>query len=224
MIADIHSNLAAFKAILKDMPRVDKIICAGDLVGYAAEPNEVIELARRKKILSVLGNHDYSSATRDVGRHNSIAAQAIVWTFKNLDDDNKKHLKNLPKKLDLKIGGEKIFVVHGSPRDFLFDYVFPDMPNRALLDLVKHVDADIIVLGHTHIPMKRVIQGKLVINPGSVGQPRNRDPKASYMVLKIDGDLEVEHRKVDYEIKKTAEKIKSAGLPEELAVRLYFGW
>ena len=224
VIADIHSNLAALKAVLKDMPRVDKIICAGDLVGYAAEPNEVVELAQRKKILSVLGDHDNSSSIGDVKRYDSIAAQAITWTFENLEEGNKKHLRNLPRKLDLKIGGGRILVVHGSPRDPLFDCVFPDISNHALLDLVKGVDADIVVLGHTHIPMKRVIHGKLIINPGSVGQPRDRDPRASYMVLRINGDMEVEHKKVDYEINETAEKIKSAGLPEELAVRLYFGW
>ena len=224
IMADPHSNLAAFQAVLKHMPKVDELVCAGDLVGYGAEPNEVIDLARKKGIQTVLGNHDYSAITRDVAGFNPFAAKAALWTAKNLRDDNVKYLRGLQEELRLTCGGKRIYVVHGSPRDPLFEYVFPDLPNRELLELMRNVEADVIVLGHTHVPMQRIIQGKLILNPGGVGQPRDRDPRASYMLLTIDGEISVEHERVEYDVEQTAKKIEAAGLPSELATRLYFGW
>jgi len=224
IMADPHSNLAAFQAVLKHMPKVDELVCAGDLVGYGAEPNEVIDLARKKGIQTVLGNHDYSAITRDVAGFNPFAAKAALWTAKNLRDDNVKYLRGLQEELRLTCGGKRIYVVHGSPRDPLFEYVFPDLPNRELLELMRNVEADVIVLGHTHVPMQRVIHGKLILNPGGVGQPRDRDPRASYMLLTIDGEISVEHERVEYDVEQTAKKIEAAGLPSELATRLYFGW
>jgi len=224
IMADPHSNLAAFQAVLKHMPQVDELVCAGDLVGYGAEPNEVIDLARKKGIQTVLGNHDYSAITRDVAGFNPFAAKAALWTAKNLRDDNVKYLRGLQEELRLTCGGKRIYVVHGSPRDPLFEYVFPDLPNRELLELMRNVEADVIVLGHTHVPMQRVIHGKLILNPGGVGQPRDRDPRASYMLLTIDGEISVEHERVEYDVAQTAKKIEAVGLPSELATRLYFGW
>ncbi len=223
LVADPHSNLAAFKAVLDDMPRVDQIICVGDLVGYAAEPNEVVTLARSKRIKVVMGNHDYAAVTRDVRGFNPIAAQAALWTADNLSEENLKFLSNLPTHLKLTLK-QKLYVVHGSPRDPINEYVFPDYPNQELAKIVEGVDAEVVVLGHTHVPMKRMIMGKLIVNPGSVGQPRDRDPRASYGVLKLGEEIEVSYRRVGYDIEDTAKKIKAAGLPEELAARLFFGW
>ncbi|HDI12594.1 MAG TPA: metallophosphoesterase [Hadesarchaea archaeon] len=224
LIADVHSNLQAFRAVLEDMPKLDRIICAGDLVGYATEPNEVVNLAKSKRLLAVMGNHDYAALTRDVRGFNPIAAEAAVWTADKLTPENVKFLSNLPDRLELKLGGYRIYVVHGSPRNPLGEYVFPEIPNHELARIVQDLDADVIVLGHTHVPMKRMILGKLVINPGGVGQPRDRDPRASYAILTIGKKIEVDHRRVEYDPRKTAEKIKAAGLPEELAARLFFGW
>ena len=223
LIADPHSNLAAFKAVIEDMPRVGQIICVGDLVGYAAEPNEVVNLAKSKRIKVVMGNHDYAAVTRDVRGFNPIAAQAALWTADNLSEENLKFLSNLPTHLKLSLK-QKLYVVHGSPRDPINEYVFPDYPNRELAQIVEGVDAEVVVLGHTHVPMKRMIVGKLIVNPGSVGQPRDRDPRASYVVLTLGKEIEVSHRRVEYDIEDTARKIKAAGLPEELATRLLFGW
>lgn len=224
VIADPHSNLAALKAVLKSMPKVDELICAGDLVGYGAEPNEVVELARAEGMRVVLGNHDYGAVTRDVSGFNPYATKAVLWTANNLSEDNSGYLRSLPERLKLTLGGRRIYVVHGSPRDPVFEYVFPDLPNRELLELTRDVEADVIVLGHTHVPMQRVIQGKLIINPGGVGQPRDRDPRASYMLLTLDDEVSVKHERVDYDIDRAARKIEAAGLPIELATRLYFGW
>ncbi len=224
VIADIHSNLAAFQAVLKHMPRCDVTLCAGDLVGYCAEPNEVVDLAKSKNMKVILGNHDYGAITSDIAGLNPIAARAVLWTADKLSGENAKYLRNLPEQLKLTCGAKKVVVIHGSPRDPLFEYVFPDISNRELFKLVRDVDADILILGHTHVPMMRVIQNKLVINPGSVGQPRDRDPRASYVVLTVDDEVDVKHERVGYDVEKTVEKIRAAGLHEELATRLYFGW
>lgn len=224
LIADPHSNLAALEAVLKGMPRVDKLICVGDLVGYAAEPNEVVKLARAKRMQTVMGNHDYAAVTRDVRGFNPFAAQAALWNAEHLHRENLEYLSNLPTRLKLTYGKQRLYVVHGSPRDPLNEYIFPDTPNRVLAELVRDLDADIIMLGHTHIPMERVIFGKLVINPGGVGQPRDRDPRASYAILNLGKEVKVSFHRVDYDVKITAEKLETAGLPSELATRLFFGW
>ena len=224
LIADPHSNLAALKAVLKEMPRVDELICVGDLVGYAAEPNEVVALARAKRMRVVMGNHDYAAVTRNVLGFNPLAAQAALWTAEHLQKENLEYLSNLPTHLELTFGKQRLYVVHGSPRDPLNEYIFPDTPNRVLAELVRDLDANIVALGHTHMPMERVIFGKLVINPGGVGQPRDRDPRASYVVLNLDEEVKASFYRVDYDMKITAEKIEAAGLPSELATRLFFGW
>lgn len=224
MISDLHSNLAAFRAVLSEMPKVDLIICAGDLVGYGAEPNEVVRLARSKGIQAVMGNHDYAAVTRDVRGMNDRAAAAALWTADKLTRENLEYLASLPTHFEFKAEGQRIYVVHGSPRDPLGEYVFPDFSNKDMAEVVKGVEADIVVLGHTHIPMERMVLGKIVLNPGGVGQPRDRDPRASYAVLTLGKELKACFQRVNYDIKAAAEKIKAAGLPEELATRLFFGW
>jgi putative phosphoesterase len=224
VISDIHSNLEAFKAVLNDMPRVDMILCAGDLVGYGAEPNEVVRLASSRKVRSVMGNHDYASISGDTTWFNPVAAQAVEWTRSRMNPEAKRLISSLPTRLELKLSGWRVYVVHGSPRDPLNEYLFPDVPNRELADATRGADADVVILGHTHVPMRRMILGKLVINPGGVGQPRDRDPRASYVIMKLGSEIEVENRRVEYDFRATAEKIKKAGLPEELGTRLFFGW
>ena len=224
LISDIHSNLAALEAVLNDMPKVDRVICAGDLVGYGAEPNEVVELVRSKGIQVVMGNHDYAVMTKDVSDLKSVAAEAALWTSRKLSPENIHYLSTLPTQLRLKVGKSRLYVVHGSPRDNLGEYIFPDISNQELSQLIGELEEDIIILGHTHRPMKRMILGKLVVNPGGVGQPRDRNPKAGYAVLAIDGDVDAEIKRVEYDIESTAKKIMAAGLPEELADRLFFGW
>jgi putative phosphoesterase len=223
LISDLHSNLAAIKAVLEDMPRVDKIICVGDLVGYGAEPNEVVDLVRSKCIQAVMGDHDHAALTCDVRGFNSSAAKAALWTAEKLSGENLKFLSNLPTHLRLDIK-QRVYVVHGSPRDPLKGFISRDQPNRELAGIIEGVGADVVVFGHTHVPMKRMVMGKLIVNPGSVGQPRDRDPRASYAVLTIGKDVEVSHSRVDYDIEGTAAKMRAAGLPEELAARLFFGW
>lgn len=224
ILSDVHSNLAALRAVLDDMPEVDEILCAGDVVGYAAEPNEVIQLLKEVGARCVMGNHDHACLYRRITGMNELAATAVFWTNKRLTGESISFLRSLPERLELKLSGHKIFMVHGSPRDPLWEYVFPDISNSMLFELMKGVDADLVILGHTHVPMQRMILGKLVLNPGGVGQPRDYDPRASYLLLELGEEPSVEFRRVKYDIDATAEKIREAGLPEELAARLYFGW
>jgi diadenosine tetraphosphatase ApaH/serine/threonine PP2A family protein phosphatase len=154
---------------------------------------------------------------------NSSAAKAALWTAEKLSGENLKFLSNLPTHLRLDIK-QRVYVVHGSPRDPLKGFISRDQPNRELAGIIEGVGADVVVFGHTHVPMKRMVMGKLIVNPGSVGQPRDRDPRASYAVLTIGKDVEVSHSRVDYDIERTAAKMRAAGLPEELAARLFFGW
>lgn len=224
VIADPHANLNALEAVLDDMPRVDRVICAGDLVGYGPQPNEVIDLVRSKDILSVLGNHDYAVATKDFSSLSKLATEGARWTREVLDDENLNFLKNLPEKTEIEAEGYEVFMAHGTPRNPLEEYLYPGTSNRALVKMTQEVDTDVIVLGHTHIPLEQKIQGKLVINPGAIGQPRDRNPKAGYMILKLGRKMELIRERVSYDFEKTEQKIKDAGLPEKFGARLHFGW
>jgi putative phosphoesterase len=224
LISDLHSNLAALRAVLRDLPRVERVVCVGDLVGYCAEPNEVIRLVRRKKIEGVGGDHDHAAVTGNPWGLNRVAAEVALWTHRRLTGEGLEYLKALPERLETELGGRRLLVVHGSPRDPLGGRVPPESTSRELAEAVGDAEADVIVFGHTHQPMKRMIFGKLLVNPGSVGQPRDRDPKASYAVLRLGEEVGVDFRRVEYDVENTARVMRANGLPEELAARLFFGW
>lgn len=224
IIADPHANLNALEAVFEDMPEVDKIICAGDLVGFGPHPNEVIEAMKKKNVLCVQGNHDHAVINKKVGSFDEETAKAIKWTWKNLKKENLNYLKKIRKKTKINEEGYEIFMTHGTPRNPLKESLFPGASKRALVNMTQGVNADIIVLGHTHVPLEQTIQGKLIVNPGGVGQPRDRNPDASYMVLKLGNEKELTHSRVSYDIDATAQEIKNVGLPEKLAIRLHFGW
>ncbi len=224
IIADPHSNAEAMKTVLEDIPDVDRIICAGDLVGYGPEPNEVVKITKSRDILTVLGNHDDAVIRGKFNPFDELVAEADKWTQKQLTSDNMNYLKNLNKTEEIDEEENKIFIAHGTPRKPLKEYLYPGTTNRALIKMTQNTTADIIVLGHTHVPLETTIQGKLIINPGSIGQPRDREPKASYMVLELGKSKEVTHERVSYDIDSVENKIKEAGLPEKFATRLHFGW
>ena len=223
VISDIHSNLDAFKVVLKEIRQlgINDIYCCGDIVGYGAEPNECVELVRKNEIISVKGNHDISCVNlQDKELFNQFGRVAIEWSSKKLTEENKQFLFNLPKHLKLK----KIYLVHGSPINPIWEYVLPDASKSYLKRLIKETkqDIDVLIMGHTHIPFIKEIKDKLIINPGAVGQPRDNNPKASFCILDAK-TKKTEIKRVEYNIKKTAEKIKKAGLPEFLAERLFKG-
>ncbi|MFP4005479.1 MAG: metallophosphoesterase family protein [Candidatus Hadarchaeia archaeon] len=224
IIADIHSNLNALDAVLNDMPKTDKIVCAGDLVGYGPQPNEVLDRMKSQNILSVTGNHDYAITKKNFEMLEEIGRKAAEWTFKELSEENLEYLRKLENKKVLNESGYEIFICHGTPRNPLKEYLSPSASNRTTLKMTQNVNSDVIILGHTHVPLNRTLQGKMIINPGSVGQPRDRNPNASYAILELSEKKEITQKRVEYDTKKTAEKIKEAGLPEKLSNRLHFGW
>lgn len=225
LLADIHANLEAFQAVLDDIKKqaIDEILCAGDLINYSANPNETLELVKQNEIVSCLGNHDANAISPvELTQFPPEAQKSLLWTSKQLTNSSKEMLSKLPKTINLNLDGRNIFLVHGSPKNFLWDYVFPNTSENILEDFLNQVKTDILVLGHTHIPMIRRIKGKLVINPGSVGQPRDFRPEASYCILET-LNLRASIIKVPYDINKAALKIISAQLPRYFADRLFTG-
>lgn len=233
-VSDIHSNLEALDSVMKDIERqsVDEVYCLGDLVGYGPNPNEVVEIIRKKNIITVMGNYDDAigyekdscGCAYNPGRETEVGDESISWTIKNTTVENKEFLKNLPHRLSLEIEGVKILLVHGSPINYLLEYVKPSTSAERLKMLVKNVEEDIIINGHTHLIMAKHLYGKTILNPGSVGRTKNGKPGATYLILNVDnGVYWYEFRFVEYDVKTTVEKIIKAGLPVELATVLALG-
>jgi predicted phosphodiesterase len=244
LIADIHSNLDALKAVLDEVERLKcgTIICLGDIVGYGAEPNECVQLLREKSVTSVNGNHDKAACgIREPYNFNPTAREAALWTRDVLTEENRGYLKNLPEKVDY---GDFI-AVHGAVSD-------PDKYILSVYEAESEFElfggAALCFFGHTHVravyafrdgsaceaagvkvkPDKNALRldmdkdTKYLINPGSVGQPRDRDPRASYLVYERGSG--VEFRRVEYDIESAQNKILEAGLSKALAQRLKYGY
>jgi len=224
-ISDIHSNIEALSAVMEDIKsqRIEKIICCGDIVGYNANPNECCFTIKSLGIKTVMGNHDFAgSSLKDLNKFNDYAKASLEWTNKVLKKEYKEFLLKLPKTYKEKIGEFDLFVVHGSPSDPLYEYVFPQTSDYDLKNFLEKTKSDIIVVGHTHIPFVKRYGRKLFINCGSVGQPRDSDPRACYCIIDFE-TLRVELRKVKYDIDSAAKKVITSGLPRYLAERLYLG-
>ncbi len=221
IIADVHANLPALDAVLA-RERADHILFAGDAVGYGPHPNEVVEVLRSLKAVSVMGNHDYAVLTGRTEWFNPLAAWAIEWTQRTLKKENREWLAGLRTTERIVAEGKILQIVHGSPRDPLFEYVFPDTDPRTLRSFLKQTGADILVLGHTHVPFIFEWRGRYVVNPGSVGQPRDGDPRASYVVIDTE-TWRIRLRRVKYDVERTVKDMQREGFPEPLWRRLYEG-
>ena len=239
ILSDIHGNLEAFEAVLKDLSRTDiqKPIFLGDIVGYGPNPEECITLLREKFVVMIAGNHDWAVAGKtEIDTFNSIARHAIEWTSAHLSPDDKKFLSELP----LKKEEEGLTFVHASPLNPQ-DWVYIFSGNEALRNL-RAAKNDLCFVGHSHIPAvfvltefgelffsknfsEIVLEGKmrLLINVGSVGQPRDGSALASYGILDMKKRV-FYLRRVRYSVETTQKKIVAAGLPSILAERLSRGW
>ena len=225
VISDIHSNNDALTAVLETIRDYDALICLGDLVGYGAEPNEVVETIRMMKPQVIIaGNHDYATVTGDTSDFVHHAVKAIEWTRKRLTTENMKYLSNLPYSSTFVANQVTLKAYHGSPRDPLNEYIYPGIPSFILKNLLEMAETNILLLGHTHIAFDARIDTKLLINPGGVGQPRDGDPRASYAIIEIaQGRISYVTRRVKYDIDSAASKILQSSLPVFLADRLYAG-
>lgn len=233
-ISDVHANLEALEAVLKDIDSrgIEEIYCLGDLVGYGPNPNEVIDLIRTRNIPTVCGNYDDAvgfekescGCAYNPGRETEVGDESIRWTIQNTTDENKAFLRSLPKRMTISIENVSVLLVHGSPLNHLLEYVKPSTAPERLKLLLRDVREDIVVNGHTHLGMARHLMGKTILNPGSVGRTKDGVPGATYLILYVDGEVFwYEFTLVKYDVKRTVEKIVKSGLPIELGTVLALG-
>jgi predicted phosphodiesterase len=239
VLSDIHANLPALEAVAADLPSVDEVWVLGDTVGYGPQPNEVIATLQSMGARSVLGNHDGAAiGTVDVSYFNTDARAAIEWTAKILDANARSYIAALP---EVRADGE-LTAVHGSPRDPIWEYITGPAIVEANLG---SYETRLCLFGHTHLPVAfRAIDGgidatiglpgsearlgseRAMLNPGSVGQPRDGMRDAAYAVLELNesaGDDAFEFRRIAYDIDRTQRLMREAGLPMRLTERLGYG-
>jgi putative phosphoesterase len=223
VISDIHSNLEALQEVLSRVEGME-VYCLGDVVGYGANPNEVVEALREREVLTLMGNHDYAAVTGETGMFNARAAMAAKWTAKALTAPNLAYLRSLPRERRLRLGDAEGYVTHGSPDDTMWEYVDPRTHWQLFSHYLERLRVRFVGLGHTHVPFVSDEAGGTVFNPGSVGQPRDGDRRASYAVVSVvGGAVKVDGLRVEYDWEAAASKIRAAGLPEQLADRLRWG-
>jgi predicted phosphodiesterase len=242
IISDIHANLAALDAVLADIDRrgdVDVIYHAGDLVGYSAEPNEVVERLHERAIAGVAGNYDSTVATAyahcgcrsESPRQEELAELSYRYTLGETTAETKRYLGGLPFSLDLRplgghLHGPRLVIVHGTPT-LNTVYWTEDRTDEFCLKMARHValePGDVIAFGHTHKPWHRLVEGIHFINTGSVGRPKDGHWQAGYVLLDFGGaQTHVQHVRVPYHIERTIAGVRAAGLPEEFVEFLRSG-
>ncbi|MBN2253387.1 MAG: metallophosphoesterase family protein [Kosmotogaceae bacterium] len=232
--SDIHGNLEALEAVLKDIEsqNIDRSYCLGDLVGYGPQPEEVVQKIHDLKIPTIMGNYDDAIGNEkescgceySPGRETEVGDESINWTITNTSDASKEFLRALPHTLEFVEEGVKFLLVHGSPIDHLLEYIRPDTSSERIHEVLERVKADVVVNGHTHLPMVRWAMGKLVFNDGSVGRPKDGNPEACYLIIDVvQQSISYEFRRIEYDVKSSIERMIEVGLPPELALVLALG-
>jgi len=228
--SDIHGNRHALEAVLAeiDATGVDLLVCGGDLVGYGAFPDEVVEMLRNRKIPTIMGNYDdgvgfekpeCGCAYKDPAMA-ALGLESLAWTQRKVTAENKAYLRGLLGRLEFTAHGRKVLAVHGSPRK-INEYLYADRPEDSLARLFASEGADIILCGHTHLPYVRKIGEGLLVNAGSIGKPKDGDPRAGYAMVTItENGVEAELRRVAYDVEAAARAVEESGLPREFAAML----
>ena len=252
LFSDIHSNLPALDAFFEDLDsrEIDSVYCLGDLVGYNIWPNEVVDQIRKRKIPTIAGNYDFG-----LGRNSNECGCAykteedkangkisIALTNELITDDNRSYLRELPAHLrvEFQLNDKKLdlLMVHGSPRK-INEYLFEDRTDESLLRIMEDANADIMCFGHTHKPYHRILNSgteddphyRHAINLGSIGKPKDGDPRGGYVLLTLDensGILEKESIKAEfirfeYDVEKAAKAVEESRLPNAYAENLRNG-
>jgi len=235
IFGDIHGNIGALEAVFEDMddrelesPRY----CLGDLVGYGVYPNEVVEFVREREIPTIEGNYDQGvgNDSDDCGcayqteEERQRGDESIAWTNEEITEENRVFLRELDRQIELGLGDLRVVLVHGSPRR-VNEYLYEDRPESSFERLLDSVEADVLVCGHTHLPYHKTLpSGRHVVNAGSVGKPKDDDPRACYVVLSADGtDLDVAFHRVEYDVEAMATAIKQSEMPSAFADMLRHG-
>ncbi|MDP9320636.1 MAG: metallophosphatase family protein [Chloroflexota bacterium] len=218
LLSDIHANLVALEAVLEELPAVEAIWVMGDTVGYGPDPADTLALLRERRATLVAGNHDRAVATGEGLQLFNAAARTAAERHRSwLGAADRDALAALPLTLE---PASSYAICHGSPRDPLWEYVFDA---RTAAVAMAGLPGTRCCVGHTHVAATfRTPGGKLMINPGSVGQPRDGDPRAAYALLDVIG-ASVDFRRVEYDISETQRRMRGLKLPEMLADRLAFG-
>jgi putative phosphoesterase len=231
VITDIHANLPALQAALAriDELGIADIYCGGDLVGYGPHPNEVCALIQECAIPTIYGNYDYAIARdlEDCGcayvtpHDRELGQQSVNWTLANTDQRSKDFMRDLPFDLHFDLGAQKVHLVHGSPRK-VNEYLFEDKPASLYERLAAAETDDVLVFGHTHKPWVHDFGGMRFINCGSVGKPKDGDPRGAFAVLEATpGEVRATIERVAYDADAVAAEVRDAvGLPDEFAEKL----
>jgi predicted phosphodiesterase len=247
VISDIHANRAALEAVLEDAEQIgfDVVWCLGDIVGYGPEPDwcvaRVHTLGAAYGLKALVGNHDWAVLERmELDDFNPEAARTVMWTRRNLSVESLAWLNDLPK--DPILAEERFMLAHGSPRDSVWEYILDPFVAG---DNFREEKFTFCLVGHTHVPgiytlpdgqstvrVRKPVNGealllpddgRAILNPGSVGQPRDGDPRSAYAILDTAKGMWLP-RRVSYAIEITQAHMRDAGLPERLITRLSFGW
>jgi putative phosphoesterase len=230
VITDIHANLPALEAVLEaiEPTNVDAVYCGGDLVGYGPHPNEVCRLIEERAIPTIYGNYDYAigrdledcgCAYRDP-HERELGQLSVAWTLEHTDRRSKEFMRGLPFDLRFQLGGRRVRLVHGSPRK-VNEYLFAEKPVRTFERIAAGADCDVLVFGHTHQPWVAEYGRVLFVNCGSVGKPKDGDPRAAFALLEFDkGELVADIDRVEYDVAVVAREVERAGLPGEYAHKL----
>ena len=237
IFSDVHSNIEAFQFVLKEIEKlnIDQRLFLGDIVGYGANPNEAIDMLKSSADIILAGNHDYAAVDMtDITYFNPHAKEAILWTKEILKQDHKEYLKKLPVTMVV----DNITLAHSSPKEpLMWHYIINTFDAMENLD---YFNTPLCFIGHSHYPaiiesdasgrintpkdkiIKLNSNSKYIINDGSVGQPRDRNPDASFIVYDS-SNMTIEFKRVPYDIKSAQEKMRREGLPEYLIDRLTHG-
>ncbi len=254
ILSDIHANLPALEAVLADLDarrrrgEVDTVYCLGDLVGYGTWPNEVVALIRERGIPTIAGNYDEGVGldSDDCGcayktpADEARGARSIAWTNQTVTGETRRYLRSLPRHIRITLEAPRrkdaeaiqLLMVHGSPRR-TNEYLFEDRPDSSFVRMMEAAGADVMLFGHTHKPFHRAFiadDGRVrhAVNTGSVGKPKDGDPRAGYVLLTIDaergrddgGYCTVEHVRVKYDVEAAAREVEASPLPDAFAAML----
>jgi putative phosphoesterase len=230
IITDIHGNLPALEAALNriDELGVERVYCGGDLVGYGPWPNEVCRLIEERGIPTIYGNYDWAIARDEEDcmcayptKHDrELGQRSVMWTLANTDQRLKDFMLGLPFDLRFELGGRQVRLVHGSPRK-VNEYLFEDKPPKTFERIAAGADCDVLVFGHTHKPWIHEYGGVLFVNCGSVGKPKDGDPRGGFAILASSArGVEARLERFSYDAEFAAGKVSEAGLPGEYAEKL----
>jgi putative phosphoesterase len=230
VITDIHGNLTALEAALARIEAlgIDQVYCGGDLVGYGPSPNEVCALVQERGIQTIYGNYDYAIGREldDCGcayvteHDRELGQRSVAWTLAHTDPASKAFMRDLPFDLRFAVGDADVHLVHGSPRK-VNEYLFEDKPARLYERLARAEDAGTLVFGHTHKPWIHDYGGVRFVNCGSVGKPKDGDPRGGFAVLEPARDgVWARIERFDYDAGAVAREVAAAGLPGEYADQL----